>query len=144
MTVKVSKCTDENVKVNKTLTETSVLDCVMVNTDILSPILKIKASYLDKNYCEIPDFHRFYFIDSIESLSGLHCLIHCSVDVLMTYKEQLKNLNVYVERNEFDVNHLLVDRKLPLSADKKIVIKQFGEEMNTVIDEYLIGVLGRK
>lgn len=144
MIVRVSKCSDENERVEKTLNSITTLECTMVNTDILSPILKLNSSYIDKNYCEIPEFNRFYFIDSIETLYGGHCLIHCSVDVLMTYKEKIKGLSVYVERNEFDVNKLLIDSKLPISADKKLIVKRFGEEMSTVNTEYLIGVLGNR
>lgn len=48
------------------------------------------------NYCFIPDFDRYYFISNITSVRTNLWRIDCSVDVLMSYQEQILNLDVIV------------------------------------------------
>lgn len=143
MTINLSECSDENEVVYKELTGTVQADCVMVNTDILNPILKVNGTFIDKNYVFIPTFgDRYYFVKSIETIPGGHCLIYCEIDVLMTYKAYLNEIDVYVSRNEKDGNNLIPDNNIVLSSDKRIVVKKFGVPMTSVSGEYLIGVIG--
>lgn len=143
MTINLSDCYDENEVVYKTLSNTSAVQCEMVNTDILNPILKLNSSFIEKNYAHIPSFgNRYYFISSIETIAGGHCLIHCSIDVLMTYKAYLNNIDVYVSRNEFDGNNLITDNNIVLSSEKRIIVNKFGESMSSSQIEFLIGVIG--
>lgn len=143
MTINLSDCYDENEVVYKTLSNTSAVQCEMVNTDILRPILKLNSSFIEKNYAHIPSFgNRYYFIRTVETIAGGHCLIYCEIDVLMTYKAYLNNIDVYVSRNEFDGNNLIPDNNIVLSSDKRIVVRKFGEPMTNISSEFLIGVIG--
>lgn len=51
------------------------------------------------NYIELPEFNRFYFVDSIESVNAKIFNLICSCDVLMTYKEAILNSNARVMRS---------------------------------------------
>lgn len=51
------------------------------------------------NYCFIPEFNRYYFITDIVSIRNDIWRINCAVDVLMSYQEQLLNLDVIVNNN---------------------------------------------
>lgn len=48
------------------------------------------------NYCYISEFGRYYFINNITSVRNGLWKIDCSVDVLMSYKTSILNLNVIV------------------------------------------------
>lgn len=48
------------------------------------------------NYCYIPSFGRYYFISNITSVRTNIWRIDCSVDVLMSFQEQILNLDVIV------------------------------------------------
>jgi len=48
------------------------------------------------NYCYIPDFGRYYFISNITSVRTNIWRIDCSVDVLMSFQDEILNLDVIV------------------------------------------------
>ena len=48
------------------------------------------------NYCYIADFGRYYFITNITSIRAGIWKIDCSVDVLMSFKTDILNLDVIV------------------------------------------------
>lgn len=137
MTITLSNTTDEVEVLDKTLTDSVTKECVLVNTDVLNPILKLESNVVDKNYVYIPAFNRYYFVSSPETINGMHTLLHCSVDVLMSYKDEIMELDAYISRNEFDANFLLNDSSMPLLAEKKLVVKGFGDDMIS-FSEYLL------
>jgi len=48
------------------------------------------------NYCYIPSFGRYYFITNITSVRTNLWRIDCSVDVLMSFADEILNLDVIV------------------------------------------------
>lgn len=132
MAFKIScgKCSCENEVVNKEdfiTWESQNETAQMVNTDILNPILKLLDSKIDCNYVYIRDFGgRFYFVENAESIAGGHCLLHCHVDVLYSYKDSIKNLECLVSRNEFKENPFLVDTLLPIEKKFDVYSKNVG------------------
>ena len=58
--------------------------------DIINPQLKIKNNGLKFNYCYIEQLKRFYFVESVQVRGRLVELV-LNVDVLETYKEDIKN-----------------------------------------------------
>lgn len=149
MTIKLSKPGDDEAVVFKNLIDETDYTAELMNTDMLYPVLKLASEKKDFTYCRIPDFHgpncedRCYFVTDIDTLPGGHIIIHCAIDVLMSYREQIKDMLVYVSRNEYEYNLLLNDPLIPLSADRRVVNKQFGIEMKE--EElgmfYLIGIV---
>lgn len=137
MTITLSNTTDEVEVLDKNLTDSVTKECVLVNTDVLNPILKLESIVIDKNYIYIPTFKRYYFVRTVETINGMHTLLYCSVDVLMSYKDEIKELDTYISRNEFDANFLLNDSSMPLLAEKKLVVKGFGDDMIS-FSEYLL------
>lgn len=137
MTITLSNTTDEIEVLDKTLTGSISRECVLVNTDVLNPILKLESIVIDKNYVHIPTFNRYYFVQTVETINGMHTLLHCSVDVLMSYKDEIKELDAYISRNEFNANFLLNDSSMPLLAEKRLVVKGFGTDIIS-FDEYLL------
>lgn len=137
MTITLSNTRDEVEVLDKTLTDSVSRECVLVNTDVLNPILKLESVVIDKNYIYIPAFKRYYFVRTVETINGMHTLLYCSVDVLMSYKNEIMELDAYISRNEFDANFLLNDSSMPLLAEKRLVVKGFGEYIIS-FDEYLL------
>lgn len=87
----------------KTTSDKNVVDKVLTNEkkitgdtnndfDILSPELKFKGVVTDYNYCYIPKFNRYYFIDNISVFRKNLTIMTLQCDVLMTYKEALKKV----------------------------------------------------
>lgn len=90
----------------------------------------------DANYMYIPEFGRYYFIRDITiGVTGLY-VISSRVDVLMSYKDQILNLECYIERNEYAFDPSLEDNLLPLQFRKfqDEVIPDDGDFVNTHFD----------
>ena len=118
----VYNVTDENSKVFKSLLYGYKHKGIFRdNVDLINPVFEMESNnVLSFNYVYLNMFGRFYFVDSIECVRNGLYRIYCSVDVLMTYREQLKDLQVYVTRQENTYNEYLPDEKLPVEIDNKV------------------------
>lgn len=63
------------------------------------------------NYVYIEEFGRYYFVSNIEFVVNNLWEIQIDVDVLMTYKRGIRNLVAFVDRNEFNKNPYILDKK---------------------------------
>lgn len=116
---------------NKALVELEQHEGEIIEGTLLNPVIRLKsttnainANYL---YCDITG--RYYFITDYEMLRGQIIVIKCSVDVLYTYKEQIKALNATMLRNEFIESNYIPDTNLPLLQDKKFYVADLGDNM---------------
>ena len=55
---------------------------------------------MDSNYCFIPKFNRYYFIDEIIPITGDRSIIKCRVDVLESFKDDIKSLTAIINKQE--------------------------------------------
>ena len=147
ISVQFGTCDCENEVVDKSgnVTLGTAVSCVMVNTDLLNPILKVESDKAGSTYCYISDFGRYYFVESCEGTTGAHCFLRCHVDVLYTYKDAILGLNCLVMRNE-DINRWkrdLTDRCIPASNRRYTYGKNFGNDLinGGTLQEFLIGVI---
>lgn len=85
------------------------------DTDIVTPVFKMSDHdlYMTANYCYVDTLRRYYFIDDV-TLSEGYAFLHCTCDVLMTYKEEIKQRKVVVKRQENNFNLYQVDDKITL------------------------------
>lgn len=98
-------------KIDKSLTNIVTLSCdILDDNSILHPQLKIKynASLLTANYIYIPGFNRYYFITNTTTSRG-YLYIDTSVDVLMTYKSEIRLTKAIIKRQERVYNKYLND-----------------------------------
>ena len=58
--------------------------------DYFHIVIKYRKKVLSANYLWIPQFDRYYFIDDITSVTNTLWRIDCSVDVLMSFKKDLR------------------------------------------------------
>lgn len=88
---------------------------------------------LSANYAYIPDFNRYYFINDIISVRNNMWRINMYVDVLMSYKKQIKKLNAFVNRNEFQYDKYVKDDLISYYYDKEIIeiTPEKGDKVNT-------------
>ena len=122
MIIQLYNTTDENVKLDKTLTNKIELTGVLREpATIINPVVNIQAAALPtSNYAYIPDFGRYYFINNITALRNNLFQLDMSVDVLMSYKDKIKELLVTVSRQENVYDDYLVDNMLPLANYEQV------------------------
>lgn len=81
--------------INKRIDLVSELNCTFKeDIDILNPVLLVK-NYTGGNYCYLSDFERYYHIDDVGLLKGGVYQLHCSVDVLKSYADDLEIAEYY-------------------------------------------------
>lgn len=102
-------------------------------TSIISPEFEfIYNKVPDFNYVYIPNFNRYYFIDNIVSLRNNVWTLSLSVDVLMSFKEQIKECNGFIARNEFEFNDYLIDNRRSTQVNVVREIKPFTQSAMSV------------
>lgn len=86
----------EKNKIGKTLTNDFSLSGTLRDaTNIINPVILIELNDIGNyNYCYIPDFNRYYFITDITVIRTGLFAISLMVDVLESFKSDIKNLSV--------------------------------------------------
>lgn len=121
----------ENNKLDKTLTDIATLTGTLKQeTSIIDPIIAIDgdlSQFTTANYCTIPAFGRSYFINNIRSIRNGLFEITCHVDVLSSFKTQIRANSAIIHKSERNWNLYLNDGSLKtLQKPEKIVTQQFS------------------
>ena len=68
-------------------------------SSIMSPSLQIQdIAVIGYNYCYIPDFGRYYYINGINALRANLFELSLGIDVLMTYAEAIRNNAAIIDK----------------------------------------------
>ena len=101
MEVILYKNSSENNVIGKSLAQIKSVEANLKNdVSVINPtfILYYTENILQSNYCFIPKFNRYYFIDEIVPITGDRCIVKCRVDVLESFKEDIKSLTVILDK----------------------------------------------
>ena len=83
------------------------------NVDILKPVIMVNSNPMGFNYAYVADFSRYYWVDGISQYRKNLWILNLSVDVLMSYSDQIKLLSGYVNRyddgNKYATRNLVKD-----------------------------------
>lgn len=133
----------ENNKLDKDLTS-KVSTTVMYkeDTDLINPYIIIDTStdITGCNYMQLGD--KYYFIRSIECLPGGLYGINGHVDVLMTYRDQIRMQTGLVGRNSDQYNRFLRDDRVKLNAYEQVKTLKFSGGFSKALNYYLVAIGG--
>lgn len=127
-------------KIDKTPTFLSEMDVVWkMGTDILKPVILVAGSLpVDSvNYVYLEEFKRWYFVTNIKTVRSSLYELNLSVDVLYTYRESIKNLEVVTARQENSYNTYLNDNEFTVYNNTFVQQKTFPSGFNTNPSYYL-------
>lgn len=106
MEIRLYKNSDEPNKINKTLDdfyETKLNGTLRDETSVINPIILVD-NVIDSisffNYCYIPEFKRYYFIKEVTVVRNKLFRLFLEIDVLMSYKEDILNLDCVINKQE--------------------------------------------
>ena len=121
----------EKNRLDKTLTDIATLaGTLRQDTSIIDPVFQIEgniSNYINANYCTIAEFGRSYSINNIRSLRNNLFEISCHVDVLSSFKTQIRANRAIMHRSERNWNLYLNDGTLKMTQrPEKIVTQQFS------------------
>lgn len=104
MVITLYKMTSEKQKLSKHLkSEEEYSGYLKDQSSIIKPVFMIEDDNPSLfNYAYIPAFDRYYFIDDIISVRSGLWEIHLSVDVLMSFKNDIKEMNVILSDSQKD------------------------------------------
>lgn len=143
--ITVQTNSSEKNRVDKTLTDIAALTGTLRNdTSIIDPTFQIAGNmsdYLTANYCTVPAFGRSYFINNIRSVRAGLFEIVCHVDVLSSFKTQLRANSAIIHKSERNWNLYLNDGSLKTYQDPIIYTKNFSSGFPKT-EQYILGVAG--
>ena len=134
----------KNITEIKTLSATAKGDI-----NIISPTLIIHNTDMTNiNYCYITELKRYYFLTNYTYITGQRIELHCNVDVLMSYADEIKRLKVNVLRYEKIHPSYITDSRIPLFSSTKQRVIEFPDNMfnleNPSADDknFLLNIVG--
>lgn len=135
-TITFYQITDDGKVLNKDISDAKKLGAVTAkiksNCSILSPsiVMKYDATYVAANYCHIDaPYNRYYFVSPPVLAPGNRMIFACTVDPLMSFRDQILAMNVYVSRKEkqsTDNYAYLADSTLPCTCGNILHTAKFS------------------
>lgn len=117
---------DSNV-VDKNLTQVIQLEGTLrESTSIVNPVFTVAMeSPSNVNYIYCPAFNRYYYVtDVVSVVTGLWAF-SCHVDVLMSYRANIRSLSAIIARQENEYNLYLDDDQLITTCKRQYWTKAF-------------------
>lgn len=134
MQIKLYNTTDDNIKVNKTLSDEVVYNIkIKAETSIIEPTIILQTeNYITSNYAYIEHFNRYYYIENIVIFPNNIYNISLRCDVLMSYKDDILNSYAYIEQqtnvNEYYNSDYQSEVRKEVDIYKSNVILEEGKE----------------
>ena len=124
----------EKIAVDKTLTTlTTLTGTFREETTLTDPVVllsDVSAFIGTANYAYIDEFGRYYFITGIDFVKANLWRVHMHVDVLMSFKTQIRAQKGIIERNEGTYNLKLNDGLFVTSQKPRIATFAFPQGFN--------------
>lgn len=140
------KATRDNPNIlHKTIVDVATLTgSIKENTDLLNPSILVKADTIPTaNYCLIPDFGRWYYITDITVVSKDLYLLHCSVDVLQSFKNDILQAEIIAKRSSSWYDPYLPDEMAKNRTDVDITYRKLGGfSFNPNAGSYVLQTVG--
>lgn len=86
--------------------------------DVVNPTIECRGDVLASyNYAYIPEFGRYYWLDTVDKYrDDTHAIVHCVCDVLATYADDILSQSFYVELSQSSFNTSYNDGRLPVAT----------------------------
>lgn len=116
-------------------------------SSIIDPVILVQANAPgfqsnQVNYLYVEQFGRYYYITNIISVNYTLWELHCHVDVLMSYKEQIRQQTAIVARQERQYNLFLDDGIFMAYQNPLIQTKYFSNATPFETQEFVLVVAG--
>lgn len=126
---------DERI-VDKTITQTATYEGYLRDeSSITNPVVLIEGIFNiynngNTNYMYLPDYRRYYYITDIIQKRANLVEIHGRVDVLMSFKNEIRGCTGIVKKQANKWNLYLDDGSLKVYQNKVIITKIFPSGFN--------------
>lgn len=127
MTIDLYYNQSENNQLDKDLTFVQTLEGTLRDvSNVVNPEIMIHVNRVNEsNYVYIPAFSRYYFINEVTSVRTGLWVIKLTVDVLMSYKQDIRRLTVVLKETEATG----IDKYLP---DERVWIARVKDKTDII------------
>lgn len=145
MTIKFYNNLSDKIVVDKNITQlgSDVTGTLRENCSIIDPVIKVEGTVGSNittcNYAYITEFARYYYITNIVCVGKLF-EVHMHVDVLMSFRGDIRTNNAVVSRQEKQYNLYLQDGVFKEQANPHYEIKKFPSGFNSF--NFILAVSG--
>lgn len=139
MLISIYKCNDEYNKINKVLpVAINVTGNLTENSSIINPIITIEynENILEYNYCYVPAFKRYYYINNI-IVKNKTLELHLHVDVLKSFSNDILNSKALITRSNIG-NRYLADNLARTLADTKVTVRNLGTGLSAGVSYIMV------
>ena len=100
MEIKLYKTSSPRKKLVKDLTDgITLVGTLRAQSSVMAPTFTVQdTAVVGYNYCCIPDFGRYYYINGINALRANLFELSLGIDVLMTYAEAIRNNSAIIDK----------------------------------------------
>ena len=131
---------DNNV-LNKSISSTTSATVVFKeDVDLIEPIIILQnnSNVQISNYMQM--LGRYYYITSIECMPGNLLRVKAKVDVLMSYKDQIRSNSAIITRNTNNVNTYIPDNKMKITSYTTVNTIKSSAGFSNTLKYYLLTV----
>lgn len=131
---------DNNV-LNKSISSTTSKTVVFKeDVDLIEPVIILQndSNVQNSNYMQM--LGRYYYITSIECMPGNLLKVKAKVDVLMSYKDQIRSNSAIITRNANNVNTYISDNKMKITAYTTVNTIKATSGFSSSLNYYLLAV----
>lgn len=102
---------------------------VLTPASVVRPVLKVSSGLIGQsvNYVYVDELERYYYIRNWTMENG-YATLECEVDVLMSFKNAIKQQNVIVSRQQKKYNLYMTDHKQKFYNTNATVVKEFPKK----------------
>ena len=139
MIVKLYKTLSEDNKLDKELTLVREVNInLLIRSNVTAFDFSLSGNTVDINYMYIPDFGKYYFLKSPTIERNGYTSFRAEEDVLMTYRDQIRQESGIILRQENEGNLYITDSSFPVENRNKTIFKKFPNGFEETINYYLI------
>lgn len=144
MSVKIQYNASEKNRMDKDITTKMTLwGTLKSECSIIDPVILIECDLfdiVDCNYITIELFNRSYFINNIRSIQRNLIEISCHVDVISSFKDDIRTNKAILSKSENDWNLYLNDGSLKTYQDAEVITKTFPQGFTS--QSFVLAVAG--
>ena len=121
----------------------SPISCIFKDdTNMINPTLIFTSNVVaNVNYIWLEDMQRYYFVRN-RTYSQQRVYVECEVDVLSTYKDEIRQQNAIVSRNEFNYNLYQNDDEWKVYGYTAIRTIPFPSGFDMSKQEFVLAIAG--
>ena len=115
---------------------------ILTPASVVRPVLKVSSGLIGQsvNYVYVDELERYYYIRNWTMENG-YVTLECEVDVLMSFKDEIKERNVIVKRNQYLFNMYLEDSQYKVQNRTSVRTVVFPSGFNG--HQIILGVVGK-